>query len=135
MENLQATGQIVKWATVLKPYYIKYESRTTIKGQVLADFIVEFTLGGPTQSDHLEGWTLNVDGASNSKCIGIDIVLTTLEGSIIEQFYTLGFPATNNKVEYEAVIAGLRMTATLGISILEVRCDLLVVVSQVNGST
>ena len=33
---------------------IKYEPKMTIKGQVLADFIVEFTLGAPTQSDLLE---------------------------------------------------------------------------------
>jgi len=32
------------------------------------------------------------------------IVLTTPEESIMEQSFTLGFPASNNKVEYEAVL-------------------------------
>ena len=32
----------------------------------------------------------------------------TLEGTIIEQSFTLGFPATNNKTEYEAVITSLK---------------------------
>ena len=57
----------------------------------------------------------------------------TPEGSIIEQSYTLGFPATNNEAEYEAVIAGLRMAILLKVQTLEVRCDLMLVVNQVNG--
>ena len=69
-----------------------------------------------------------MDGASKGKGAGIDIILANLEGSIIEQSYTLGFPATNNKVEYEAVIAGLRQRHS-GISGPEVRCDSLLVVS------
>jgi len=38
---------------------------------------------------------------------GIEIVLTTLEGSNIEQSFTLGFSVSNNETEYEAVLAGL----------------------------
>ena len=38
---------------------------------------------------------------------GIDIVLTTPKESIIEQSFTLGFPASNNEAEYEAVLAEL----------------------------
>ena len=115
VENLQATGWIAKWTTELKPYYIKYEPRATMKGQVLADFIIEFNLEIQTQSDHLEGWTLNVDGASNNKGTATDIILTTPEVSIIEQSYTLGFPTANNKVKHKAVIVGLRMATILGI--------------------
>ena len=54
-----------------------YELRTTIKGQVLPDFITDFTPEATEQADLLEGWTLNVNGASNSKGTGIGIVLTT----------------------------------------------------------
>ena len=39
----------------------------TVKGQVLADFIADFTPGATEQADLLEGWILNVDEASNSK--------------------------------------------------------------------
>jgi len=47
---------------------------------------------------------------------GIGIVLTTPEGSIIEQSFTLGFPASNNEAEYEAVLAGLQAAITLGVA-------------------
>jgi len=45
----------------------------------------------------------------------------------------LGLPATNNEVEYEAIIAGLRMASKLGVTKLEVCSDSLLVVSQVKG--
>ena len=74
---------------------------------VLADFIDDFTPGATGQADQPEGWTLNVDGVSNNKEVGIRIVLTTLKGSIIEQSFTLNFSESNNEAEYEAVLAGL----------------------------
>jgi len=40
--------------------------------------------------------------------------------------------ASNNEAEYEAVLAGLRMAITLGVTGLEVRCDSSVVVNQVS---
>ena len=54
------------------------------------------------------------------------------DGSIIDQSYTLGFGATNKEAEYETIIAGLKMATTLGVMELEVRCDLLLIVSQIN---
>ena len=123
MKNTEATGRISKWASELRSYRPKYEPRTVIKGLDLADFIADFTLGITEHADKLERWILNVDGASSNKETGIRIVLTTPEGSIIEQSFTLAFPASNNEAEYEAVIAGLRTAITLGVIWLEVRCD------------
>jgi len=60
-----------------------------IKGQVLAEFIADFIPGAVEHTGQLEGWTLNVDEASNSKGTSIRIVLLTPEGSIIEQSFTL----------------------------------------------
>ena len=45
--NPEASVRITKWATKLSRYHITFEPRTTIKSQVLADFIVDWT--GPTQ--------------------------------------------------------------------------------------
>ena len=35
-------GRIAKWGTILGAFDIKYMSRTSINGQVLADLVVEF---------------------------------------------------------------------------------------------
>ena len=37
------TGRIAKWGTILGAFDIKYIPRTSIKGQVLADLVAEFT--------------------------------------------------------------------------------------------
>ena len=73
-----------------------------------------------------------MDGASNSNGAGIGIVLTTPKGSIIEQSFTLGFSVSNNEAEYEAVLTGLQIAITLGVTWLEVQCDSSLVVNQVS---
>src|ERR1041385_9393779 len=39
IQNREATGRIAKWAIELGAYHIKYNPRTHIKSQALADFI------------------------------------------------------------------------------------------------
>ena len=41
--NREATGRIGKWAIELAPFVVKFVARTTIKSQILADFIAEWT--------------------------------------------------------------------------------------------
>jgi hypothetical protein len=62
--NPEASVQIAKWAAELSGYHITFEPRTTIKSQVLADFIVDWT--GPTwqQEESPEKvWTIHCDDA------------------------------------------------------------------------
>ena len=96
---------------------ITYHSRIVIKGQALADFIVEGTnLEDPSyQSENgdteKEGdtpvWKLYVDGASNEHNSSAGIILTTLENHPIHCALRFGFNAANNEAEYEALLAGL----------------------------
>jgi len=46
--------------------------------------------------------------------------------------FILGFPASNNKAEYEAVLAGLWATIPLGVTELEVHSDFSLEVNQVS---
>ena len=39
----ETSGRLIKWAIELSEFDIKYKLRTVVKGQVLADFIMEFT--------------------------------------------------------------------------------------------
>ena len=39
----ETSGRLIKWAIELSEFDIKYKPRTTVKGQILADFIMEFT--------------------------------------------------------------------------------------------
>ena len=43
LRSVDYTGRIAKWGTILGAFDIKYMRRTSVKGQVLADLVVEFT--------------------------------------------------------------------------------------------
>ena len=43
LQKLNYFGRVVQWGTMLGTFNIKYQLRTSIKGQVLADLIVEFS--------------------------------------------------------------------------------------------
>ena len=42
----ETSGRLIKWAIELSEFDIRYKPRTTVKGHILADFIMEF---GPTE--------------------------------------------------------------------------------------
>ena len=94
--------------------------RTSIKGHVLADLVAEFaeppveivakertmdgkligvisTLGPPC-------WKVYVDGATNQRGSRVGLVLISPEKTTIDKSLRLGFSATNNEVEYEALL-------------------------------
>ena len=43
MSNPEAAGRLALWAIELNEFDIQYRPRTAIKGQIVADFIAEFT--------------------------------------------------------------------------------------------
>lgn len=48
-----------------------------------------------------------MDGAANKKGSGIGIVMLSPDGITLEKSFRIGFLATNNEVEYEALLVGL----------------------------
>ena len=75
------TGRIALWNTILGAFDIKYMSRTSIKGQVLADLVAKFAeplVETPAELHGMEGkqvgmasapkppcWKVYVDGVAN----------------------------------------------------------------------
>ena len=94
--------------------------RTSIKGQILVDLVVEFTkpkieelpsdgnmdekLVGTISQYCLPTWEVYVDGASNQKGSRVGLVLMSLEKVVIEKSLRLDFLATNNEAEYETLL-------------------------------
>lgn len=94
-----------------------------LKGQVVVDFIVEFTeeIQEDQQADKdydstwkPQVWIVYINGASSQQGSGISVHLETPFGCV-DQSVTLGFEASNNKVEYEVVLYGLEMTHHLDV--------------------
>ncbi|XP_075638436.1 uncharacterized protein LOC142610508 [Castanea sativa] len=144
MRKSDYTGRVTKWETRLGAYDVKYMPQIAIKGQVLADFVAEFTEGGIKQEDVMLAvmsigtenvllWEVYTDGASNQNGVGIGIVLITPENLVMEKSLRLGFVATNNEAEYKALLAGAQMVRHLGGEMVEFYCDSRLIVGQVNG--
>ena len=55
-----------------------------------------------------------VDGAANHKGSGVGLVLISPKMIIIEKSLRLGFSATNNEAEYEALLQGMSMVQKIG---------------------
>ena len=54
-------------------------------------------------------WKVYVDGAVNQRGSGVGLVLVSPEKISIEKSLRLGFSATNNEAEYEALLMGMAM--------------------------
>ena len=54
-------------------------------------------------------WEIYVDGATNHRGSEGGLVLISPEKITIEESLRLGFSATNNEVEYEALLVGITM--------------------------
>jgi hypothetical protein len=62
--NPEASVRIAKWAAELSGYHIIFEPQTSIKSQVLADFIVDWIGPAQPQEESPEKvWTIHCDGA------------------------------------------------------------------------
>ena len=128
----------MKWAIELSEFDIRYKLKTAIKGQVLADFVMEFTSADPAKSTQattdLSIWRLSVDEASNAQGSGAGLILTSPEGIDIEYALRFGFQASNNEVEYEAVVAGLSLAHSMEVDQLKVCSDSQLVVRQIEDT-
>lgn len=96
-------------------YDITYQPRTTIKLQVLADFVADFSANILLEAEKetliafevvSRTWTLYIDGSSNLKGSVLEILVITSIGETVQE--SIKCPLiTNNEAEYEAVVAGL----------------------------
>ena len=77
------TGRIAKWGTRLISFDIRYRPRSLVKGQVLVDFVTEFS---PRKEMEIvchvdcRPWKVFVDGTSSAIGVEAGIVITTIKG-------------------------------------------------------
>ncbi|XP_022886722.1 uncharacterized protein LOC111402573 [Olea europaea var. sylvestris] len=137
MQKTDASGRLLKWAIELSEFDLTFRPRHAIKGQALADFMVEFTKA-PEMEALMEpaeppAWKLFVDGSSGEAGAGARIVLESPEGHLLNCAVRFSFGASNNAAEYEALLAGLRLAKEMQVRKLLASSDSQLVVNQVNG--
>ncbi|GJS31610.1 reverse transcriptase domain-containing protein [Tanacetum coccineum] len=112
--------------------------RVSVKGQILADFIVESpeedSPDTPMEEEEElpEPWILFTDGSSCTDGFGAGLILTNPEGMKFTYALRFRFDTTNNEAEYEALIAGLRIAKQMGVKNLQANVDSRLVANQMN---
>ena len=115
---------------ILEAFDIKYMPRTFVMGQVFVNLVAEFVetpLEEIVERQNMNGksvgaislqeplsWKVYVDGAANHRGSGVGLVLISPERITIEKSLRLGFSATNNEAEYEAVLVGMAIVQKMG---------------------
>ncbi|GJX26297.1 reverse transcriptase domain-containing protein [Tanacetum coccineum] len=140
-ENLR---RLAKWSIEPGEHDIKYKPRTSVKGQILVDFVVESTINGvqdiassiPQRPTNLTShtWTLYTYGASSNDGSGACLILTDPHGNEVTYALRFEFPISNNEAEYEALIAGLELATRLEVTHLQVFSDSLLITNHVKGT-
>ncbi|OAP02500.1 hypothetical protein AXX17_AT3G33880 [Arabidopsis thaliana] len=103
-----------------------------MKAQVLADFLTELPVLGGREQPENQTWKLHVDGSSSKNRSEVGIKLESPTSKILEQSFRLLFTASNNKAEYEALIAGLRLAQGVGADEVITYYDSQLIVNQLN---
>ena len=108
-----------------------------MKFQILANFIVECTL---TDNDQVEDnspedtqepvWILHIDGASNAQDCDAGLILTNIDGMVIEYAFRFNFKASNKQAKYEALIVGFKIAKDFSVKCLWVFTNLQLIARQ-----
>ena len=82
MNKLEVARQLIKWVIRLSEFDIRYQPRSAIKAQVLADFIAKFSPnhGDLDKVDEAKKWVAYKNGSSTQYAGGIGVILKSLEG-------------------------------------------------------
>nr|GEW07611.1 hypothetical protein [Tanacetum cinerariifolium] len=137
--SAKVTGRLFKWRFKLGEHDIQYRPRTSVKGPILADFIMEHPKDDAPDTPMKDReelpdlWILFTDGSACVDGSGAGLIITNPEGMDFTYALSFRFNATNNEAEYEALIASLRIASQMGIQNLQANVDSKLVANQVNG--
>ena len=62
---MRVAGRMALWAIELSKFDIQYRLQIAIKGQIVADFIVEYTQPDGKGAKGHRQWSIHMDGSSN----------------------------------------------------------------------
>nr|GEW34514.1 reverse transcriptase domain-containing protein [Tanacetum cinerariifolium] len=117
MTRPDVARRLQKWSIMLGEHNIAYRPRTSVKGQILADFLTEMpdgvTRAYPAEVAQEEPWTLFTDGSSCVDGSGAGLILTNPEGVNVDsklvanQVLGMYVAKENNVIKYLEIVKGL----------------------------
>ncbi|XP_025819682.1 uncharacterized protein LOC112895895 [Panicum hallii] len=111
---------------------LRHESAKAVKGQVMADFVVQHC-GSESAVVDLAPWTLFFDGSSCGVGSGISVVLISPRGATFKFSFPIEASATNNQAKYRAILKGIRLLKEIKADVVEIFGDSMLVVNQLIG--
>jgi ribonuclease HI len=131
------SGRIRKWVYVLIEYNLAYEPLKSMKGQVVANFIVGHSIcQNKDESCNLVSirpWKLFFDGSTYRESQGVGVVLISSRCVVFQTSSHFKYFCTNNQAEYEAILLVLQVLSFISLKNVEAFYDSLLVVQQVVG--
>nr|XP_028949385.1 uncharacterized protein LOC114821441 [Malus domestica] len=115
------TGRIGKWILVLSEFSFQYVPQRAIKGQAIADFLVEH--------QEAEDEIINIPGTLEVA----NLWIPPSKALSSKEEWAQRKETTNNRAEYEALIIVLEILIELGATEVEVFGDSELVINQLNG--
>ena len=76
---------------------------------------------------------IRTDDSSNQCPRGVEVVVSSPEGDLVECAICFQFLTTNNEAEYEVVLTGLDLAKVAGASLVVIHSDSQVFVGHING--
>ncbi|XP_026396016.1 uncharacterized protein LOC113290648 [Papaver somniferum] len=133
-----------RWLLQLSEFELKYQRPNGVRGQAIADLIAmfpgegddevhEYIPGEVAAADIDKPWTMFFDELSYATVGGAIVVFEAPRGDLLSYSFKLDFPCSNNIVEYEALILGLKLEKELNLWSIKVKGDSKLVTNQVSG--
>jgi hypothetical protein len=121
-------GRLRKWMFALSEFDIRYQPAKAVKGQALADLIVE-RINTNVATLSVRACAMYFDGSACEDRCGVGILLVLPLG--VTYSFSIGLPApcTNNLAEYEVVCRGMELLLEAGAKAVEVFGDSKLVIS------
>jgi hypothetical protein len=103
------SGRLGKWAYALVEYGLEFKPLKAMKGQVVANFIVEHSIESCQAAYEVEKgmWKIFFDGSVCGQGQGLGCLVVSPHGVEYKVSIRLEFWCTNNQAEYEALLSGL----------------------------
>ncbi|CAL9021503.1 unnamed protein product [Prunus brigantina] len=115
LQKPEAFDRLIKWAIELGEFDIQFKPRPAEKGQAVADFISELT---PSVAPELASSDVDAGEQGKQNAEQFDPSIPTE-------------PRSNNEVEYEALLAGLRLAKSMSTKQISIHSDSQLIVNQI----
>lgn len=130
-------GRLEKWMLALMEFDLQYVPAKAVKGQVIADFLVDRPNNLNDQGANIvhivvKPWKLYFDGSKHKDGAGVGILIISPKGIPSEFLFELKYPCLNNIAKYEALILGLEILIDKGTSDVQILGDSQLVLKQLS---